>query len=52
EWSSIYRQENPTVTEGGTDIQEKDKKKAKSKQFQARSRKGQSQKSAKQENTT
>ncbi|GJY05676.1 hypothetical protein Tco_0371616 [Tanacetum coccineum] len=35
-----------------TDIQEKDKKKAKSKQFQARSRKGQSQKSAKQENTT
>ncbi|GJT32828.1 putative retrotransposon protein [Tanacetum coccineum] len=35
-----------------TDIQEKNKKKAKSKQFQARSRKGQSQKSAKQENTT
>ncbi|GJS81836.1 hypothetical protein Tco_0748377 [Tanacetum coccineum] len=35
-----------------TDIQEKIKKKAKSKQFQARSRKGQSQKSAKQENTT
>ncbi|GKC82880.1 hypothetical protein Tco_1138597 [Tanacetum coccineum] len=30
-----------------TDIQEKDKKKAKSKQFQARSRKGQSQKSDK-----
>ncbi|GJZ09100.1 reverse transcriptase domain-containing protein [Tanacetum coccineum] len=38
--------------ESRTDIQEKDKKKAKSKQFQARSRKGQSQKSAKQENTT
>ncbi|GKA03449.1 reverse transcriptase domain-containing protein [Tanacetum coccineum] len=35
-----------------TDIQEKDKKKAKSKKFQARCRKGQSQKSAKQENTT
>ncbi|GJS57400.1 hypothetical protein Tco_0652184 [Tanacetum coccineum] len=43
---------NRKLKKAGTDIQEKDKKKAKSKQFQARSRKGQSQKSAKQENTT